>query len=482
VERFYLSRRYRHGLVTIEPQMHVDASAQQITMDKRLNALPPVLQNLSLIEPTGDLVDGNRGLIEYNDLLKKPVDAFKYLLATCEKTTVALPSVTLYLDTIFVGSSNEKYLAAFKEHPDFPSFKGRMDLVRTPYLLSYVDERAVYDEQITQRSVHKHIAPHATWAAGVWAVLTRMRRPTPEHHASGLRDLISRLTPLEKADLYALGRAPRGLSLEKTRELVGAVPELLDESDGATHYEGKIGASPREMRTILLNAAQNPLHPCLTPLAIFEELEDLVRDKTVYDFLKMDPVGDYHNHARFIEVVKERWLALVDDDLRSAMGLVGEEQYVAIFARYITHASYFLKREKVFNPITGKDEDPDTRMMEEIEMTLGINKAAPAFRSEIVATAGAWKVENPTAAIDYRTLFADYIEALRNAYFEREKTNIQRHTEDLLHLVAGDIGPLGAQDQARLRGTLTALKERFGYCEGCARESIGLLLRERYAG
>ena len=38
------------GAVTIEPQIHVDAQLQQITMDKRLARLPPSLQSLNLFQ------------------------------------------------------------------------------------------------------------------------------------------------------------------------------------------------------------------------------------------------------------------------------------------------------------------------------------------------------------------------------------------------------------------------------------------------
>ena len=41
VEKFEISKRYSTGAVTIEPQIHVDAQLQQITMDKRLASLPP---------------------------------------------------------------------------------------------------------------------------------------------------------------------------------------------------------------------------------------------------------------------------------------------------------------------------------------------------------------------------------------------------------------------------------------------------------
>lgn len=39
VERFPISKRYSTAAVTIEPQIHVDARMQQITMDKRLQSL-----------------------------------------------------------------------------------------------------------------------------------------------------------------------------------------------------------------------------------------------------------------------------------------------------------------------------------------------------------------------------------------------------------------------------------------------------------
>src|SRR5438045_9365598 len=57
VERFYLSRRYRMGAVTIEPQLAVDARSRQLTMDRSLQALPAALQSLSLYEYSGELVD-----------------------------------------------------------------------------------------------------------------------------------------------------------------------------------------------------------------------------------------------------------------------------------------------------------------------------------------------------------------------------------------------------------------------------------------
>ena len=148
VERFFVSRRYRQAAATVEPQLAVDARSRQLTMDRSLASLPPALQSLTLYEYQGELVDGNRGMIDFADLLKRPIESYKYLLGTVEQGRVSLDVASLELDTVFIGSSNEGYLAAFKEIPEFQSFKGRMELVRVPYLLDYRVEQKIYDAQI----------------------------------------------------------------------------------------------------------------------------------------------------------------------------------------------------------------------------------------------------------------------------------------------------------------------------------------------
>ena len=148
VERFNVSRRYRLAAVTIEPQGTVDADTRQVTADMNLHNLPPALQNLRLHEVGGDLVDANRGLVEYSDFLKRPLELNKYLLTTTEKGTVRMPNALAYIDLVMIGSANEKQLDAFKTDPNFTSFKARMELVTVPYLLEYEKEVEIYRDQM----------------------------------------------------------------------------------------------------------------------------------------------------------------------------------------------------------------------------------------------------------------------------------------------------------------------------------------------
>lgn len=481
VERFFVSRRYRRAAVTVEPQMHVDAQVHQITADRSLASLPRMLQNLNLFEPSGDLVDANRGVVEYNDLLKRPVETFKYILATCEKANVALPGSILYLDELFIASSNEKHLSAFKEFPDFQSFKGRMELIKAPYIRSYIVERQIYDEQITSRTVNKHIAPHATLAASLWAVLTRMRRPRADSYPSEVRELVARLSPLDKAELYATGQAPKHLTVDQSKELRAIIGDLYEELSASSSYEGSSGASPREVKTILLNAAQDERYPCVSAQAIIEQIAELVRDRSVYDFLKLEAQGEYNDQGRFIEAVRNRVLDLINDEVRDSMGLVSEKQYHELFARYVMNVSYASKGEKLLNPVTGRLEEPDRRFMEEMEATFKIGKSPGEFRSDLISSVGAWYLDHPGQPPDYERLFPKLFHLLREEYYTKQRAVVQKAKEELLRWIAGEGSSLAEKERQRSEQTLTTLRERYGYCNECAKEAILFLLRERYS-
>src|SRR5204863_9793419 len=152
----------------------------------------------------------------------------------------------------------------------------------------------------------KHIAPHVGSVTAVWAMLIRMNKPLAEKYAKTLSDLVVRLGRLEKAMLYAEPITPEVLSTGQQRELIAGVEKIARESDNYPNYEGRTGASAREMKLVIMNAAQSTRYPCLSPFAIFDELEDLVRGVTVYEFLKQEPLpGGLHENRKFIFQVRD---------------------------------------------------------------------------------------------------------------------------------------------------------------------------------
>ncbi|AKF81485.1 putative serine protein kinase, PrkA [Myxococcus fulvus] len=482
VERFYVSRRYQVATVTVEPQMSVDAVVQQLTADRTQLNVPAPLHSTVLFEPHGPLVHANRGLIEYADLLKRPLEAFKYLLGFSETSEVPLEPFVLQLDEVLIASSNEKHLGAFKELPDFASFKGRIELVRVPYLRRYRTEQQIYDTQVSATTVGKHVAPHATAVAAMWAVLTRLKKPIPDRYPSDVKELIDHVTPVEKLHLYEEGAPPDRLSLANTKELRKLREELFTESDAYPNYEGRMGASAREIKTALFNAAQNPDYKCLNALAVLEELEAICKDKSVYEFLLQEVVDGYHDHEAFVRVAETEYLDRVDTEVRESMGLVSEGQYRELVERYIQSVSHWVRGEKMRNRVTGEMEKPDEQRMQEVEaIVMPRGEEAADFRRGLIASIGAHRLDNPDVVMDYARVFPDMFKRLRDHYFEERKRVLRKNKENVLKYLSEDRAQLTSREQTQVQSTLKTMAERYGYCEHCAKDAILFLMKKRYA-
>lgn len=480
VERFNISRRYRIGAVTIGPQMAVDAHERQITADHSLNALPASLSSLTLYTLFGELVDASGGMVEYSDLLKRPLDAWKYLLLAIENGEVSLPLSNLPINSVLVATSNELHLNAFREHHEFNSFRGRLQFVRVPYLLDYKQEQAIYDAQIAPQ-VRRHVAPHATFVAGLWAVLTRLRRPRADRYERAqLGRIASDLAPLEKAELYAQGTLPSRLSSDEAKELRNGIQEIAEESEAASDYEGLTGASPREIRTLLLDAAHDPVYACLSPLSVLDRIEAFCQ-RGDYDFLKQPPDRGYHDARGFVRQVKQKWLDRVDDELRTCSGLIEETQYLELFDRYIEHVSYWIKGERIYSRVTGKYEEPDQEFMASIERMLGAGDKAEEFRRNMISAVAGHAIDHPGQKVDYARLFPRYLERLKESYFGERRKQVSAIVEDVLRLIEGDAS-LERERRENAQRTLDQLKARFGYADVSVRIALGELLNDRYAG
>jgi predicted Ser/Thr protein kinase len=353
--------------------------------------------------------------------------------------------------------------------------------VRAPYLLDWKAEQAIYDQQVIP-GVRRHVAPHTTEMAALFAVLTRMRKPSPDRFSRPLASLAAELTPLEKAELYASGSVPQRLTGEQSKELHAGIEALFTESESYPNYEGRSGASPREIRSLLLDAAQSAAFRCLSPFGTLDEIAKLTARRSEFDWLRQDPLaGGYHDPRYFQKVLRERLLDDSEIELRDATGLVDESRYLESFERYVLHVNTWVKGEKLRSKLTGKDEDPDEEMMREIEKTLGSTGTPVEFRRNLISIVAAYAIDHPGAKIDYVQLFPRYLQKLKDAFFLDRRMQIVSIAEDMVVLIAEDGLGLDAQQKQRARETLDKLKQNHGYCDNCARDAAAALLKERFA-
>ena len=482
VERINVSHRYRQAAVTVDPQMRADAGVRQVTADRSLASLPPALQNLTLYEPMGDLVDANRGVLEFNDFLKRPVEAFKYILSTCETGAVRLETMTLHLDTVFIGSCNADHLTAFKQIPDFASFKARIELVQVPYLLDYPRESHIYWELLRTLSGTIEIGPHVPDVLALWAVLCRLEKPLVyQQQSKELQEALKTMSPMDKANMYAFGALPAGLPREVAYELASSIQELYEEHSSSEAYEGRFGPSPRILKNLLLNAARMS-EGVLTGITILGVLRELCEQKATYPFLQLESEGEYHNPIRSIGTVRSWYLATVEDELHQAIGLVDTEATSQILHNYIDHVVHFIRKERITNPVTGNSEPADEGLMNNVEDKLGITrKDAHSYREGLVHRVAAWRMDYPEDTLNHEELFADITHALNEAFYEEKKDAANRIKRMLLDFLSVEDPKLSAEEKAQAVSILERFESNFGYTSGCALEVISVLLRVRGA-
>jgi serine protein kinase len=483
VERLYINRRYSIGATTIEPQLHVDANLQQITMDRRLASLPPSLQSLNLFSISGEVVLANRGILEFSDLLKRPLDTFKYLLMTMESKTINLHGILTELDIFFIGSSNEIHFAAFKQHPDFNSFKGRFNFLRVPYLMNYKDEEKIYYEQITKLKDETTFEPHALSALCLWSVMTRMRAPVAKnYHDEKLGKIAEALSPLEKCLLYSDKETPDSFDSESRQLLKMGVSDLQDEYENDSMYEGKFGISPREVKQIIYDLAYN--HKCVTFLEVLEYLKAMSEKKAEFDFLNISHQAEYHNTKKFIDLIETWNLEILDNEVRESLGLVDERSYEEYISKYILSINAVIKGEKVKNSVTGKFEVPDSYFIKEFESNVHMNEAPEKFRSNLIARLGAYALDNRGKSIVYSEVFEDLVHLLQESFRKEQKKIIDKIGKNLVLFLEEKEENIGQNIPKDVKEMITTiiktLMNKYHYSENGAISSLQYLLKMRY--
>ncbi|MFN0057417.1 MAG: serine protein kinase PrkA [Planctomycetota bacterium] len=487
VERHFVSKRYRMSAISIEPQGNIDASSRPATYEPTLH-LPNVLQGVSLIEATGDLIEANHGVVEYSDFLKRPLETNKYLLTTVEKSTIHLQNYTGFLDVVFTATANEKHLSLFKRTTDFASFKGRIELISVPYLLMYSKEAELYQRHIKHFSRGRHVTPHTARVAALWAALTRLRRPQARNYGPDLAPIVARLTPLEKVMLYDHGELPLQLKDQERKLLRSNLRTIRDEhtdTEGefegivGVEYEGRRGASAREMMSLLADAAENRNYSCLTPMSVFEELEHLVKDTSIYEFLRQQVDNGYNDCPKFIEDVKRYYLATVTQEVYDSIGLVDDREYERIFEEYFHHVKAFDLGEKLFIPSRGEYVEPSEQLMGRIEGLLSMSEPLKVFRSNLITKIAAYSIDHRDQDIKYDRLFPDIYDKLKRSFYnERDRTlTIVEH--NILRHGTNDFSFLSQDEQEQVLQALERMRSKYGYCVACAKDVIAFVLRSR---
>jgi serine protein kinase len=221
--------------------------------------------------------------------------------------------------------------------------------------------------------------------------------------------------------------------------------------------EAMDGISPRYIQDKISNALVSDVGGgCVNPFMVMNELESGLKH---HSLIKSE---EQRKHYRdMLAIVKEEYEDIVKNEVQRAIS-ADENAIERLCSNYIDNVKAYTQKEKLRNPYTGQDEEPDERLMRAIEEKIDIpDSRKDDFRREIMNYIGALSLEGKQ--FDYRTN-----ERLRKALelklFEDQKDSIK-----LTSLVSSVVDK---STQEKIDVVRSRLIKNAGYCETCATDVL----------
>ena len=229
----------------------------------------------------------------------------------------------------------------------------------------------------------------------MWAVLTRLE-PPKKHD----------LTLLQKLKLYD-GKTLPGFTQDNVKEL-----------RKETVREGMDGISPRYVQDKISNAlVSQRSETSINPFLVLNELESGLKQNSLITNEDLKK-----HYTELLGVVKQEYDEIVKNEVQRAIS-ADEEAIKRLASNYIDNVKAYTQKEKVKNPYTGQDEEPDERLMRSIETKIDIPESRKDdFRREIMNYIGALAVEGKSFAYDTNERLH---RALEQKLFEDQKDTIK---------------------------------------------------------
>jgi predicted Ser/Thr protein kinase len=214
-------------------------------------------------------------------------------------------------------------------------------------------------------------------------------------------------------------------------------------------------------------------------MLVIAELRNLVKDKSLYDFLKLEPKGDYNDPAKFVDDVERATVRQVRRELHDSMALVDEVQYDRRFEEYFAHAIALSRGATLRDPHTGESREPDEKVLAGVEDLIETGDDIRLFRSELIARIGAHSVNRPGEKVPYRKLFPDILRALKASFYEVRKEAVAEIESEILAIGTPAWDKLAPEKRQQVELTLANMESRYGYTRECALEILGYVLRRK---
>ncbi|PYI57338.1 PrkA family serine protein kinase [Paenibacillus flagellatus] len=440
VERVLLSEEERVGIGTFSPS---DPKSQDIADLTGSIDFSTITEFGSESDPRayrfdGELNKANRGLMEFQEMLKCDEKFLWNLLSlTQEGNFKAGRFALISADELIVAHTNESEYKSFIANKKNEALQSRMIVMPVPYNLKVSEEEKIYAKLIGQSDMkHIHIAPHALKTAAIFSILTRLK----ETKKQGM-DL------LKKMKMYD-GESIEGFKDADLKEMQSEYAE-----------EGMSGVDPRYIINRISSALIRQDLQCINALDVLRAIKDGL------DQHPSITKEERERYLNYIGIARKEYDELAKKEIQKAFVYSYEESAKTLFDNYLDNVEAYCNWQKIRDPLTGEELDPDERLMRSIEEQIGISEnAKKSFREEILIRMSTYSRKGKK--FDYNSH-----ERLREAIEKKLFSDLK----DIVKITTSTKTP-DENQLKKINEVTKRLIDEHGYCPVCANEML------RYVG
>lgn len=360
VERILFSEDKRIGIGTFSPS---DPKSQDIADLTGSIDFSTIAKYGSESDPRayrfdGELNKANRGLMEFQEMLKSDEKFLWHLLSLTEEGNFKAGRFALIsADMLIVAHTNEAEFRSFIANKKNEALHSRMIVMPIPYNLKLSEEEKIYRKMINQSDLKDvHIAPHALRIAAMFSILTRLK-PSKKY----------RIDLVKKMYLYDGQQVDTGEQIN--------VDELRNEHPD----EGLSGIDPRYVINRISAALIRKEVKSINALDILRSLKDgLGQHPSITD-------EDKERYLQFISLARKEYDEIAKKEVQKAFVYSYEESAKTLMDNYLDHVEAYCNNQKLKDPITDEEISPNEKLMRSIEEQIGISEnAKKAFREELL--------------------------------------------------------------------------------------------------
>ncbi len=334
---------------------------------------------------------------------------------------------------MIVAHTNETEYRSFVANKKNEALQSRIIVMPVPYNLRVDDEVKIYEKLVKQSDISDiHIAPHALRTASIFSILTRLK----DSKKQGV-DL------LKKMYLYN-GQTVEGLKDTDIKELKNEFPD-----------EGMSGLDPRYVINRISTALIRKDTKCINSLDVLRAIKDGL------DQHASITKEDKERLLNFVSAARKEYDEMAKTEVQKAFVYSFEESAKTLLENYLDNVEAYCSWQKIKDPLTGEEMDPDEKLMRSIEEQIGISENAKrAFREEIL-------IRISTYARRGKKFEYNSHERLREAIEKKLFADLK----DVVKITTSSKTP--DENQLKKVNEVTArLIDEHGYCPVCANELL----------